>query len=408
MNILVIGNGFDLAHGLPTKYTDFLEWVKAEYGLYTKLRESNDDIVVGANIRVDWAIVTYPSQISVEVLEQREVQKELWECMSDNIWIDYFLNNSAYIKDNWIDFECEISKIIRSIDCDRDEIELDEEIYVLSNEFLCRKFLYKDCSSLFEDMNGKEGISFQVLLDKLYHDLNRLIRLLEIYLEVYVEEIDCVKISPDLKNMHFDGVLSFNYTDTYRRVYGYRGRTNYDFIHGQADINNSIYTNNMVLGIDEYLSDDRKDSDVTFIAFKKFFQRIYKCTGSEYIEWINKINVERVIRNYEYVGEDEDGMETWELQPAFEHNLYIFGHSLDITDKDVLKKLIMNDRVKTTIFYNKISDEHGKTDGGKKSLAMKITNLVKVIGQDELIRKTGGSHKTIEFKLQQDMVDINE
>ena len=24
MNILVIGNGFDLAHGLPTKYGDFL------------------------------------------------------------------------------------------------------------------------------------------------------------------------------------------------------------------------------------------------------------------------------------------------------------------------------------------------------------------------------------------------
>ncbi|MCI9342578.1 MAG: hypothetical protein HFI01_06290 [Lachnospiraceae bacterium] len=24
MNILVIGNGFDLTHGLPTKYTDFL------------------------------------------------------------------------------------------------------------------------------------------------------------------------------------------------------------------------------------------------------------------------------------------------------------------------------------------------------------------------------------------------
>lgn len=28
MNILVIGNGFDLAHGLPTKYEHFLEWVK--------------------------------------------------------------------------------------------------------------------------------------------------------------------------------------------------------------------------------------------------------------------------------------------------------------------------------------------------------------------------------------------
>ncbi|WP_315003129.1 AbiH family protein [uncultured Selenomonas sp.] len=28
MNILVLGNGFDLALGLPTKYTDFLEFVE--------------------------------------------------------------------------------------------------------------------------------------------------------------------------------------------------------------------------------------------------------------------------------------------------------------------------------------------------------------------------------------------
>ena len=28
MNILLIGNGFDLAHDLPTRYLDFLEWLK--------------------------------------------------------------------------------------------------------------------------------------------------------------------------------------------------------------------------------------------------------------------------------------------------------------------------------------------------------------------------------------------
>lgn len=74
--------------------------------------------------------------------------------------------------------------------------------------------------------------------------------------------------------------------------------------------------------------------------------------------------------------------------------LYIFGHSLDMTDKDVLKDLILNDNVKTTIFYLDSDD-----------LKSKIANLVKVIHQDELIRRTGGSTKTIEFKLQQDMVD---
>ena len=28
MNILLIGNGFDLAHHLPTRYQDFLEFIK--------------------------------------------------------------------------------------------------------------------------------------------------------------------------------------------------------------------------------------------------------------------------------------------------------------------------------------------------------------------------------------------
>ena len=37
-------------------------------------------------------------------------------------------------------------------------------------------------------------------------------------------------------------------------------------------------------------------------------------------------------------------------------------------------------------------------------MGQQIANLVKVIGQDELIRRTGGSTKTIEFRLQQDMI----
>lgn len=44
MNILVIGNGFDLAHGLPTKYTDFLEIIKV-----IKQALSQDKLA-----RIDW------------------------------------------------------------------------------------------------------------------------------------------------------------------------------------------------------------------------------------------------------------------------------------------------------------------------------------------------------------------
>jgi hypothetical protein len=41
MNILVMGNGFDLAHGLPTRYNDFLNFIE-EYFKYKNLGESQE------------------------------------------------------------------------------------------------------------------------------------------------------------------------------------------------------------------------------------------------------------------------------------------------------------------------------------------------------------------------------
>ena len=37
-------------------------------------------------------------------------------------------------------------------------------------------------------------------------------------------------------------------------------------------------------------------------------------------------------------------------------------------------------------------------------MGQQIANLVKVIGQDELIKRTGGVTKTIEFRQQKDML----
>ena len=64
---------------------------------------------------------------------------------------------------------------------------------------------------------------------------------------------------------------------------------------------------------------------------------------------------------------------------------------MDITDRDVLRLLICNDNVQTKIYY------HRKSEQDKAALGGVIRNLVKIIGQDELIRRTGGAHKTIEF-----------
>ena len=43
MNILVIGNGFDLAHGLPTAYTDFLGFCRMIREVYKVDKSDNAD-----------------------------------------------------------------------------------------------------------------------------------------------------------------------------------------------------------------------------------------------------------------------------------------------------------------------------------------------------------------------------
>lgn len=178
-----------------------------------------------------------------------------------------------------------------------------------------------------------------------------------------------------------------------------------DYIHGKADINNTIDTNNMVLGIDEYLGKKKRNNQVEFIAFKKFYQRIHKGTGCTYKGWIDTIKGE--FADYQTELEKSKAEKNimnlkamankLKKQYLNKHHVYIFGHSLDVTDKDILRDLILNDNVHTTIFYH-----------NKDVMGQRIANLVKVIGQDELIRRSGGNTKTIEFKQQQDMIPIEQ
>ena len=152
------------------------------------------------------------------------------------------------------------------------------------------------------------------------------------------------------------------------------------------------------------MTDERKDMELDFLPFKKYYQRIYKSADNTYLEWVDRIKEEddehqRIIeatyqRNIDLSSESpfQKRVYTGSLSLHYPtHILYIFGHSLDITDKDVLKKLICNENVVTKIFY------HREYENDKRALARLIKNLVKIIGQDELIRKTGGRNRTVEF-----------
>lgn len=106
MNILVIGNGFDLAHHLPTQYSDFLDFVKAfikpdgsrYHKFINRIKEKHPELYT----EIDWLI-------------------------ENNVLIEYFL--SVYNerckdgKNGWIDFESEIALIVQKLDEAKQTIE---------------------------------------------------------------------------------------------------------------------------------------------------------------------------------------------------------------------------------------------------------------------------------------------
>ena len=205
------------------------------------------------------------------------------EYLKDNIWIAHFQNvykKHLKEKENWIDFESEISGVIQNVD----------ELY----------HAYMEADREFYEA-------------KIQHCKEKLPGRIEYY-------------NPDIDAIHPDAIFSFNYSDTWKRVYEYnRGNVKYSFIHGKAqsipyifNMDICIDKNQMVLGIDEYLPTDRRNKEVEFIAFKKYYQRIYKKTENEYKSWLAEIDKQR-----------KEGRNQ-------ENKLYIFGHSLDVTDGDIL------------------------------------------------------------------------
>ena len=99
--------------------------------------------------------------------------------------------------------------------------------------------------------------------------------------------------------------------------------------------------------------DEVEDMDTSFIRFKKYFQRVFHKTDISYLKAINQL------------------IESQQMTPHYakERNVYVIGHSLDETDKDIIQE-IFGLATKIKIFYHK--DE---------VVGDYISNLVKIYGK---------------------------
>ncbi|MCD8327360.1 MAG: bacteriophage abortive infection AbiH family protein [Lachnospiraceae bacterium] len=376
MDILVIGNGFDLAHGLKTDYGSFLKFLKVVSDCMDGVKADGFFEFDQLSSEYDFCYEYCMGMLTNE--DKKEIREIFCQTATRNIWVKHF--QSVYEereqkgKTGWIDFESEISFIIQILDKIKqsvneqtishgDSIEVDPGLSNYINNFLWGT---EESHTTMFSVDKIDEIE-----DSLVSDLNDLTRCLEIYLADFIEKQDLPTRLPDIQELYPQRVLSFNYTNTCEEHYFPVGKDiKYDYIHGKADVNHTVENCNIVLGIDEYLKEEEKQR-TDFIRFKKYYQRIYKKTGCAYRDWLE------------------------EMKKCNENNLYIFGHSLDVTDADVLGSLILAPNTVTTIFYY-----------SQKAFSQQIVNLVKIIGQDNLTAMVHGAHPSIIFKPQQDAEEI--
>lgn len=369
--ILIIGNGFDLAHGLPTAYKDFMQFCNVvQTILLDKECTSISDAIENADIHSKIkAVIESELNNDTGILKNQTIQmvQELEGCIQENIWYKYFQKIEKDMRgDNWIDFESEISEVIEYLDRKIDKLEQKYKRFDFINNDLYaknRKFFTTIFPDQLLSLSGRE------IRERCFNDLEKLTRALEIYLSVFVEKIDCDKLNI-ISEIQPDYVLSFNYTDTYERIYGIKEKKPEIFyIHGKCNAGNPMKENNMVLGIDEYWEGKDKDIHTNFSVFKKFVQRIRKKTGTGIYTTLDSIEYSPILLNSE-------------------STVYVFGHSLDKTAKDILSQILGHEDARVKVYC--------KDKGSEGEL---IAKMIQLIGQDNLVDKVYANPSKLEFEV---------
>lgn len=352
--VLVIGNGFDIAHGLLTSYSDFLKIMK-EPDEFLKYYNHEIKKTVPGIFENNNCWEEYLKLISDE--NQEDVNK-LVSILKENSWAQYFANCNAEIN-GWVDFEHEMMPVIKMfntiISKGSQNIGIDPNSYALVRiddigigriSSLWPKYIKQTSSidrteivltieSSYSDM--QYGVISSKLLHDLKTDLDKFVEAFGIYLGLFAEK--CQKRLSLFEDMEVSHIINFNYTGT---VYHYEllNKANMSYVHGSLANNGE---SKMILGVNHV----ENDAEYKFKEFEKRYQRLCNSTRQFY----RKIIADE---NYE---------------------LIFFGHSLDITDKSILEPLIRGAK-KTEIHC--YTDENGNSD-----INIKKKNLMLLLGDDD-------------------------
>lgn len=462
MNILIVGNGFDLSHYLPTKYDHFMDVMKAieekDLGqpianvfkhpvddfptlllkvieIKNALNEKNYEMSFDelfSKCREQWFIEETKTKFSTNSINLKfEKIIEIQYQLKNNVWYQYFAQHVREVK-TWIDFETKIkealkvvSKFIVSLDRKLGEFgSFSHEINFYGEGEPSQIFLTREQCNLLEILNilnsgyfidqddyDERGYNFSIPIDigdpdhgslrfyindqyiqqysgygKVSNDnlLNHLQKTLDEFIEIFNLYLELVvgQLSP-ITNFSIDSgdwvypnkIFSFNYTNTYQRIHD---SVEVEYLHGSHGQEQSI-----VLGISDL--EDESLKKIKAYGFTKYHQKLFKDTDYLFLDVYKNIVRDSLSQlekhkttNYHDFQSEQRNLERIEKLSQLNLNFFIWGHSLDVSDKDYIFDLFslnddMDRNVRVIVYhFNKTA---------KFDL---LNNLLAILGKDKV------------------------
>ena len=334
--IIIIGNGFDLAHGIPTSYKNFINWYMDEW--VQKLRSchqrrESDELCEYRSMIGDWYNILFENY---NTITKQPDGKSLISLIKRNANFQY--NQSRFLeaitkcieKNNWVDIEKEyynllskdfeysdnesIEQLNRELECLKNNliVYLNEVEKGLINEYIIDNNIKE---KIFEPINPRD-ISIEAKEKFEFFKNNRLAH--DSHYKSLLNKYNTYKLLKDIdqrnsKELYLPDsilLLNFNYTKTADLYLPNEDIFKVNHIHGKLSNPKSI-----IFGYGDELDDN--------------YKKLLKDNNNEYLKNIKSINY----LNYTNYREMLSYIESAPYQ------IYIMGHSCGLSDKTLLNTL---------------------------------------------------------------------
>lgn len=476
MNILIVGNGFDLSHYLPTKYDHFMDVMRTieEKDLGKPISDlfttSVDDlpqlILKVLQIKTATSELTYQMNFKDLFSKSRdkkfiEKTQEIYDTkkiviplekileiqykLKNNSWYQYFSDHVREVK-TWIDFETKINEALnvvakfivnsnqkldafgsfsheicfyangeeRQIFLTREQCNSLEKLNILESGYFIDQDDYDERGEAInipidigdanhgslrfyiddeyiQNYSGYVKVNSEKLLNSLQEKLDEFIVIFNLYLELIVSQLSPINsFTIDKEDWTYpEKIFSFNYTNTFQRIHD---SVDVEYLHGSHG-----QYQNIVLGISDI--EDEGLKKIKAFGFTKYHQKLFKDTDYLFLDHF-KEKVQLHKKKIEYFEKDFGNSDRtakkferqhlMEVESKLNLKIQVWGHSLDVSDKDhIIDLFSLNDdvdrNVRVTIFYF-----------DKPAKFSLLNNLLAILGKDKV--EQWMKNKWLEFK----------